>query len=267
MSQKNLIKSLFIWLTQSGAYTLLTASDEKLNYVSAERFKNSAMGIMFLSFGWGLACVGIWGGAWKLFGEGFYAIPAMPIAAVLAVMCLWLYKRAILSLAEISGGKSSEGKALSSCIICIFFMLSFLVLRRWDSDTPADLPHWLQWIWPMALYRVLILMPIWGAWSMLITCQFCKPNAKTEFGIRTFAQDCGIVKTAILFAVLLAVTMIYFHYLGWWRFCVPAITIIVASLSSPIIYKRQGGLTRDLLLAVNILTQLAFLLSYLVFYQ
>ena len=63
-------------------------------------------------------------------------------------------------------------------------------------------------------------------------------------------------------AVPLIGSVIYFNYLPWTQLSIPAVAVAAAVLSGWGLSRRAGGLRRRTLLAVNILTQLAFLGAY-----
>ena len=63
---------------------------------------------------------------------------------------------------------------------------------------------------------------------------------------------------------VLAATLLYFHFLDWpWRLLIAGVTVFVAICGGVILCRRGGGLRRSALLAVNVLTQTAFILAYL----
>jgi len=111
---------------------------------------------------------------------------------------------------------------------------------------------------------VLLLMPVWGAWSMLIAIQFCRPDGATDSVTRRFARGCGPLAAAACLAPPLAGTIVYFHYLGpAAQAGISAVTVATAIASGPILCRLARGLTRDALLTGNLLTQLAFLMACL----
>ena len=122
----------------------------------------------------------------------------------------------------------------------------------------------LQWLRPeYDVYRVLLLMPVWGGWSMLNLGLFCRANQATEPAVRALGGGCGPVRVAVCMAVMLAATTFYFDFLFWPQLCVSGSAILAAIFGGRLICRFGGGLRRDSLLATNLLTQLAFLLAYL----
>jgi len=240
---------------------LLTASDEALSAEPPHRFASGWVGVVLLSIAWGLANVALWDAAGKVF-NWYYGIPLMPAAAVVVGMTLWMYRRSFLALGDLLGGEG-PGRLSASAVLIVVLVLSLLGLKRWDEDYPSHLPEFLRWLHPGASYRVLILMPVWGAWGMLVTSKFCRPNDRTEPSVASFAAGCGPLATAGCMGALLAVTILEFNFLPWWQLSISGATIAAAVFGGILLCRRAGGLTRQALLAVNLLTQLTFLVAYL----
>jgi len=253
----------FRWLASRPGYMLLAADDEKLAAAPPQRFARAWVELVLLSLGWGILSVGLWGVALKFVGDYYSGIPFMPVAAVVAPMTLWLYRRSLLALAESLVGADPAGKAVGGAVIVVVIVLSLLGLEKHGRDWPFYLPPAWQWVCPMAPYRVLIVAPVWGAWAMLITCQFCRSRDHTEPAVAAFARGCGPVAAAACLAPLLAATLLYFHFLGVWRLIVPAAAVVAAVAGGLLLCRASGGLRRRALLAVNMLTQIVFFLAYL----
>jgi hypothetical protein len=121
----------------------------------------------------------------------------------------------------------------------------------------------LAWLRPdKELFRVLLLMPLWGAWSMLITVQWCHAGDGTEPAVAAFARGCRPMAMAGALAAILILTIQYFTFLPWTHLAVAGASIVAAALAGPVMCRATRGLTRRALLAANLLTQLVFLLSY-----
>jgi hypothetical protein len=79
------------------------------------------------------------------------------------------------------------------------------------------------------------------------------------------ARGCDALAVAGLMALLLGVSIFYFHYLGLGgQVLVPLATIIAAIAGGVGFCHVWGGLTRQGLLAANLATQIAFVMAYLV---
>lgn len=90
---------------------------------------------------------------------------------------------------------------------------------RWrNPDWPTHLPRAWAWLWPRAVYRVLLLMPVWGSWSMLALGQFHRPSATTDGPARHFAAGVSPLAAAAWLLAPLAGSLIYLNFLYPWHF-------------------------------------------------
>lgn len=138
-------------------------------------------------------------------------------------------------------------------------------VRYWDPDWPTHLPPAAAWLWPRALYRAIMLAPVWGSWAMLVLPKFHPPTGRTDPQTRTLAQSTSPLAAAVFLALPLAGSFIYLMFLGQAaRFVPPAAAILAALGGGTILIRIRGRLCREALLAANVLTQAAFILAYLV---
>ena len=251
------------WLLSRPSYMLLTASDERLSREAPGRFANAWPGLMLLSLGCGILLAALWGLSWRLFKEPTN-IQFTPAAVAVAVFVLWPFRRGISALAEIVAGAGATNRAVVSALSVAVLTLCMLGFSGSQYHREPALPDFLVWARPsVELYRVLILMPLWGGWAMLITGQFCRPNDETEPALAEFVRGCGptVATACMLLPGLL--TWAYFHFLNGWEISISAATIIAAIAGGIAMAHRTKGLKRNTLLAVNVLAQLAFALAYL----
>jgi len=249
------------WLTHRPAYLFMTASDEQLAAEPAERFEHLWLGLMALSLAWGLISTGLYTAAWVIFGD-YFGIPLMPVAAVVGGMGLWLYCRSFTALGQ-TLAKDPPAAALASALAAILLALGLLGLRGWTPDYAQSLPPALMWLRPRPLYRPLLLGPLWGAWAMLIVAQLFKGRVESSPAIAALRSGCGPLKTSALLAALLAWTVYYFNYLPWTQLSISAAAVGGALLGGWALAGRRGGVDRQTLLAVNLLTQIVFMTAYL----
>ena len=250
------------WAIARPSYMLLTASDEALSAQAPRRFANAWAGVMVLSFALGVLLAALWGLSWRLFRES--DILFMPAGVTLVVFVLWPFRRGISALTEIIAGPGATHRGVVSALLVGMLTLCLLGLRRNHYHGEAPLPGLLAWVRPsVELYRVLILMPFWGGWGMLIVGQFCRPTGNTEPAVAAFVRGYGPMATAACMLAPAMLTWGYFHFLnGWWT-TMPAVTIVAAIAGGIAAARRTGGLKRSTLLATNVLTQVAFMLTYL----
>jgi hypothetical protein len=257
----NAAMGLLRWLAQRPGVMMLTAEDEELFRQSPRRFSRAWLDVMLLSLAWGLAAVQVWGFTWRVFGD-FSGILLVPASAVLAVMALWLYRRCFLALAEAVCPQDTH-RALAAAVICVVMVLVLLGLRSWNADYPTYLPPRWQWIRPRTMFRALMLAPLWGGWAMLVACQLGKPADSASPPVVAFVRGCTLLATCAVLAVVMSATIIYFNHLPWRQVSISLVAMGTAVAGGPLLSRRRGGLDRDVLLATNLLTQLAFLLAYL----
>lgn len=249
------------WLVRRPGYMFLTADAERLSAQQPGRFARAWVELLVVSLGWGLATIGIWAAAWKLFGEPMGRL--MPSAMVAATFVLWPYRRAVAGALEALFPSDTTARALAGAAFVVVLTLGLLSLKR-DFRHDPFLPSVIAWIRPWdKIYRPMILMPLWGCWAMLITPQFCRPRPQTDAVVAAFAAGCGPLWVAVVMGVLLGLTITYFNFLSWLQLAIPVATVIAAILGGIVFCRLTGGLTRQGLLAVNVLTQLVFLLACL----
>ncbi|MFA6133739.1 MAG: hypothetical protein WC869_06955 [Phycisphaerae bacterium] len=254
-------KALTRWLAHRPAVLLLTAGDEALASQPAPRFAAAWLELMIVSVLWGGMSMQLWSWTWGLFGD-YSGIPLMPVAVVLAIGMLLVYRRAVAALAEALGG-SGPGQAVATSVILLVLALALLGLKCWDPDWPQYWPRVWWWVRPQTMFRPLLLAPIWGGWAMLVTCQFRKPSQATEPAVAAFARGCSPLATTLSLAAVLSATIMYFNHWPWTQLGIPATAMLTAVGGGLALGARQGALTRKVLLANNLLTQIAFFLAYL----
>ncbi len=249
------------WLTHRPGYMLLTAAEEALSGQRPGRFARAWLSVMVVSVLWGGCSVLLWSWTWGLFGD-FSGIPLMPAAVVVVLGLSWPYARSLLALAESLVGRDGP-RTVAVAVLVTGWTLMLLGLKSWNPDFPHYFPPLLQWTRPRMMFRALLLAPIWGGWAMLLAGQFCRPSARTEPVVASFARGCGAMTATAVLAVLVLVTVTYFNHLPWTQLSISATPIVTAAVGGVLLCRRWGGLCRSALLGTNLLTQIAFLLAYL----
>lgn len=259
------MKNIWRWLMARPSYQLVTLSDEKLRSEPRKRFSRAWLGLMAGSLGWGAASAWLWAGVWKLFNDPS-ELMIMP-AFVTTGVILWLFRRGAVALIEIPFGREGTIRAIGAAGLVLLLVMVLLRLQADWYASEYPLAALIAWIRPGGkVYRVLVLMPLWGAWSMLAVCQFCKPTKRTEPAVAAFARGCGPLATSGCMAVGLAMTIGYVGYLGLGaQLTIPAVTIAAAIVGGLVMCRATGGLSRSGLLAGNLLTQIVFVLAFLAF--
>lgn len=245
-----------------GAWLLLTASPARLEGLQATCFHRAWLWLMLIGLGWGILCVGLW----ELGGLAVRRSASLPLVSVLLVALATLtglYRRALESLVALLSVRGA-GQAIAATALMLTYVVFLLEGTGWNLNSASYLPRMLEWIRPQPWHRALLLAPVWGSWAMLLTVQFHRPDENTEACVAAFARRCGPATAAFTMGAVLMVSLWYFNHLSWWQFSIPLVTILTAASAGAWFCRAAGGLGRDPLLAVNLLTQMAFLAAYLV---
>jgi cobalamin synthase len=151
-------------------------------------------------------------------------------------------------------------RAIAASAWVLALTLGLLSIKQ-DFRSDASLPKFIAWIRPWEkVYRVPILMPLWGAWAMLVTPQFYRRKSAGDGAVAAFARGCGPLTATAVMGLLLALTITYFNFLPWAQLTISAVTVFAAVAGGTVCCWLDGGLTRRALLAANVITQLVFLL-------
>ncbi len=241
----------------------MTADDDKLNAQPAERFKHVWLGLTVFSLAWGFLSIGLWNLAGWLFGwpGGMYFMQAL---LVVTVMILGPYRRAAESLINVLAGPSQTGRSLFAAVLLVCLVTSLTVLRPDWYRQEQSLPAWLLWVRPESkIDRVLLLMPLWGTWAMLILPHLRRPDPQESPAVTALARGCGPMTAAILMGLLIGTDIGYFAYMPWTQLSISAAGIAIAIGGGLFLAHRAGRMDRNVLLATNLLTQLAVLVAFL----
>jgi hypothetical protein len=251
---------VWAWLARRPGQMLLSGDEEALSGEPAERFARAWVGLLAASLLWGLAMLAVWGAAWRVFQD--YSVLILPPAAVGALFCLGPFRRGTVALADELGGRDATARAVAAAVVVL--VLGLCLVRLYSPYERLD-AWWIKRLLPgEKFYRVLVLMPLWGAWAMTIAVKFCRPTERTAPQVRAFERGCPAPAAAGWMAALLAVSLICFHHLGpGSQLGIPVVTIFGAILSGLVLCRRHGGPDRSALLAANVLTQIVFVLAYL----
>lgn len=211
---------------------------------------------------WGLVLSGGWEIAWRVFPHWWpYAssLPLMPTLAVLSLMMLTPLRRPLASLVRAAG--PSQQSVLAAALVCLL-ALGLLNTIPYHRES-IWLPAWLAWIRPLEESRVLLLMPMWGSWAMMVPAHFCPPAPQASPLVRAHLKHQPVAATAVWMAVPLAGTLWELNFL-WGAVAVPAVlALLTGSVGSVLCCRLTGGATAGKLRACNALTQLVFLAGYL----
>lgn len=249
------------WALRRPGLMLLTAGPERLARTQARHFTWAWVELVLVSAAWGGLSIGIFGGLWRVLGGSQPLVgPAVVLAAVTV---LGPFRRGVWALAGIlAGPKRPVRWVLVAAAFCgLACCLAFG--RTEQHHNEHQLPLWLGWIRPdVELFRVLLLMPLWGAWAMLITLQFRRPGRAACPAVKAAAARCGPLTAAAMMGLLVGATTLYLGFLAW-ELTISGATIAAAIGGGALLARRDGGVTLGVLQAVNLVAQFAFVLTYL----
>ena len=241
---------------------LLVSDDASLARQKPNRFRFAWLSLLGVSLAWGFASIALWATAWKLFGD-ISALLVMPSLAVTAFAVLGPARLMFYSFARRLGGRRVVLRSLAGAILACAIGCSFLAIRPETYTPEKHLPALLAWLRPAhKMYRVMLLMPLWGAWAMLILPQFRKPDDRTEPSVVALAKGFGPLSAAACMGAILAITILYFGFMPWTQLTISLAAVVAAIGGGLTFCALEGGLNRRALLSTNLLTQIVFILAY-----
>ncbi len=261
----NLIGRAASWLAHRPGVMLTLASDDALAAELPRRLGPAWLGVLGWGVVWGVTLMAAWSLTAIYFGSvtGLWIMPAVAAAVMLG---LGTSRRLISEAAQTLLGGDVTARAVFACSLLIVLALGLIAGRSPNSheDVYGVLPNWFGWVRPAEYEaRILFLMPLWGAWSMLITSQFCRCCDCTEAAIKAFRKGCGAVAATFSLALPWACTWFYFGYMGWNLLTLAGSATGGAVVIGILMCRYGGGLTRRTLLTTNLLVQFLVLVVYI----
>lgn len=231
--------------------------------IAQEQTRRVVLGLALLSLLWGAAQLVLWNGTLQLFGNpnGDYAAPAI---VLMLVMLLGIFRQASRALLELFGDRSPALAGVLAALLVLVLYQALTALRPQWYQPEQQIWAPLAWSRPESkIDRVLLLMPLWGAWAMWILPHLCHGRTSEVPLVRALARQCGPLLATAWMGALLLISILYFSYLPWIQLLIPLVAFLTATGGGLLLVRRAGGLDRRGLLAVNLLTQLAFLGAFL----
>ncbi len=251
---QNIVSSTWRRLTGFSAWRLLMGDDGSLQDQPAAAFTLSWPWVVAMSVAAGLALSGLWSLAQLAFGDAAH-LPALVAAGAFVAI---LYRRALISVAKVVSPDDGSSQQLILSLLVVAVVMCFWALEGLNAR--QEDPMWLR---PFQWYnRVLMIAPLWGAWAMILAPKLSRPSAQCEPAAAAFAKGCGPLVASLLVALPLAWSLMYLRFLEIWQLLCVGVTMAAAPALALALGWRCGY-TRRTLLAVNVLTQLAFVLAYL----
>ena len=231
----------------------------------------------------GIAYACLYRGAWRFFGEvqGIRLMPAVAVWLLDVGLCGSLLLVGAAKVADqIAGGRSQgpDGGSTTAGRLGLMGMGAFVVLcvlklMLWVS-VPEGVSTWpgiwgarLNFAYPHAFYRPLLLAPIWGRWGLVLAAGLGRPSPRADAVIRGLTSRQSPYGVLMWFVVVAALTAVYCGYSGRWPYgCVIALGVMGATyLSGVAAARRLGGQTRETILASGLVAEMSYLVLYMGF--
>lgn len=156
---------------------------------------------------------------------------------------------------------------LATLVLTKFVILASLSIG--PDSWPTDWRRYFLWAYPRAVYRPLLLAPVWTCWGVLLASGVGRSHPSADEGAARLSRESRLRTVVATFVLLAAWTTVY---------CARPQNVMVGTvislavlgstfLTAVVLSRRQGGHTRDSLLACGLAAQLAFLLLYVGFGQ
>ena len=123
----------------------------------------------------------------------------------------------------------------------------------------------MNFAYPHAFYRPLLLAPIWGRWGVLLAASLGRAAPDADPLTQQILSRQSVQMVLGWFAPVTALTAVYCGYGGRWPFgCVIALAVLaVTFLFSVVISHRRGGQNLMTLRAAGFVAEVSYLLLYM----
>ena len=213
--------------------------------------------------------------AWRAFGE-YQGIRWVPVMAVLAVDLALCGYRMLAAAASLASSKSDqEGQTplnLRGLLIVLlivlakFSLLASLPIGIWRSGGwDSVFGGRFSFLYPLAIYRALILAPLWGRWAMTLAVTIGRTAPSGSVRLQRMAGGSSLAVIVIGWLACSVLTAVYCSGSGEHitRGVVLALAaMVVAYLTSFILALRAGGQTEATVGTVGLATEVTFLIFY-----
>jgi hypothetical protein len=227
---------------------------------------------------------------WKWFGE-YHGVRWLPAATVLTADLGFCGYRLLAGITQLSNRNRSEPHATTGSLtlpalvavllvtIVKYAMLLSLPVGRWNSPPTTDwyLPGWFQLLCPdEAIYRPLLLMPIWGRWAMALASSIGRMAPDAPGWLQSLASGLSLRTTFTYWTLATILTMAYSSLsiisgnvsissgrsLAY-GLLISMVVMLCAYLVSFVLARRGGGQTESTVYVAGLAAELAFLTVYL----
>ncbi len=217
--------------------------------------------------------------AWKLFGEYQY-IRFVPAACVLAADLAFGGYRLLWGATRIVGGRDASRDGSSAplalpgvlTVVLIAILKYALLLSIPVGVTQAASSQWSTWharlgvLYPQAIYRPLILMPLWGRWAMMLAMSIGRTSPDASTRLRQMAAGVRLPLIMVYWLLCALLTVLYgggsVGYLA--RGVVIGLGVMVVSyLVSFVLARQSDGQNEATVGAAGLAGEITFLCLYL----
>lgn len=228
---------------------------------------------LLVALGW----VGVFRAAWRIFGDPELTHDRyIPALAVVILECLLTGPALVFGLTRAldpRAGLTMEPRdrpdPFSILIPVLYVMLLWTLIASFPQrvgwyPSRDDWRHFLNPLYPQAIYRPLLLAPIWGRWGLLLAAAVGRAASNADPLVR--AVSGAVRPTAVARWLVAPATMTVLYTLrdGRGRFggLVILLVLLTTYLAAMFLAHRHGGQTRQTLRACSAVAQLTFLLTF-----
>ncbi len=233
-----------------------------------------------LGFLVGLAWIGVFRLAWREFGDPemtrFRAVPALAVVLLEAMLTGSVLFRGLAAAADSPIGRAMDderGVLRSGGMIAALILLAHWVLiaglpeRIGWYPQPGAIRYYFNRVYPLLMYRPLLLAPLWGRWGILLAASVGSPSRAADPFTRSLAAAAtpGVVLRWLV--APLGLTALYTHREGMlpWGMLSSLAVLLCTYLLAVRFARRCGGQSRATVLACGAVAQCIFLAAYAAF--
>lgn len=258
---------------------LLPADERK--HAEDDNWRAAGHWLVFWGVLIGVAYAGVFRGAWRWFGEYEY-IRWMPAAVVLAADMGLLGYRLFAGAAAVAdrryipgpGGLTSVGLPAVTAVVLIaivkFALIVSLPEGRFQTQIEpgwgrATWGPWLGRLYPEAIYRPLILMPVWGRWAMSLALCLGRPAPGASPRLQQMTS--GARLSVVMLFWLLSAALTTWYCSGSSSDLLRGVTISLGVLTAAycasfLAARRAGGQTEATVALTGLVAEVGFLVIY-----
>lgn len=216
----------------------------------------------------------IYRGAWRWFGE-YYHLRLIPPVAVIAVDAGWLGYRLLAGATEQITGRPRDEHTPQAVTLPALLLVVIVLLAKYAilisipigaKIWPTDWRHHLDPLFPEVVYRPLLLMPLWGRWSMMLALLFGPADAERSPRLHSMSRP---IRPLGVLLMWLACAIITVYLVAGDATHLPQclvivlIVMVVAYLTGFLLVRKNRALDESVVHTVGLAGELAFLIVYI----